>query len=655
MSKPIKKKRGQSPTQGKGQRATLSRESLASQQTPTPETRRTGKALLSRKAVLALLALILLVYGQSLFFEFVDWDDNINVYENPYLLSLSREGLSRFWKAPYASLYAPLVYTSYFCELLLSDLVLTLARRVFPTANETKTFFQLASSVIHLNNLLLHWVAAVCVYRLVRRALAVSTGVALAAAAVFAVHPLQVESVVWATGRKDLLCWSLLFVALDFFASAILKDSSKVRALSIGTLFYLLALFSKPTAVITPVLAAVIAWYFQNRDRRIWLAIALWFCIALGAYAIHKSPQSDLTDAPFLIAWWKRPFLAADNLLFYLRKVVLPVGLIPIYPRKIADVFHSPLVWLALPSFVVLVFLVRHSRQLLLGIAFVVIPVAPVLGFVPFIFQFFSVVADRYFYGSMAGVALLVAHGISLFNQHRNRFPHLFTRLTKTLAALCFLALCVGAFAQSRHWRSSESLWRRELACFPTCVHALYNLASRLAEQGQLKEAISMYERILVVDPYYAAAYTNLILLNDKLGRRDEVQMYATAALELPPNCAENFLARGHGFLALGKAAEAVESFRAAIHGLPEDAPAHNSLGMAYLALGDREHAEEAFRRAVELNPALIPARLNLGDLLQKHGDLEGAKAQYEDILKIEPTNSDATRRLQRLASQSGK
>ncbi|MGB9690702.1 MAG: tetratricopeptide repeat protein [Candidatus Sumerlaeaceae bacterium] len=603
----------------------------------------------AKHVALVLFLLIVVVFGQTVFFEFVDWDDNINVYENPYLLSLSVDGLKRLWSAPYASLYVPLVYTTYFVELLFSNLLLGVLRPLFASGNETKVFFQIASGVIHFDNVLLHWVATLSVFRILRRMLGVTNSVALAAASVFAIHPLQVEPVVWATGRKDLLCWTLVFLSVDQFSLALQKSPTDWKHLLFATLFYILAMFSKPTAVVTAPLGLVVLWYCGTTDRRAWQILGLWFLLAAAAYYVHQKPQSDLTDAPFLIAWWKRPFLAADNLLFYFQKVLLPIGLIPIYPRRISDVFSTQLVWFALPIVSVLGLATARSRRFILAAAFIFFPVAPVLGFVSFIYQFFSVVGDRYFYGSMAGVTMVVALSIEGFLRIAPHLPKMFLRVASLFAALWLFTVGASAFAQARHWKSSESLWRHELAYFPTCVHALYNLASRLADQGQLAEAISMYERILVVDPYYAAAYTNLILLNDKLGRRDQVQMYAAAALELPPNCAENFLARGHGLLALGKAREAVESFRAAIHGLPEDAPAHNSLGMAYLALGDLAHAKEAFQRAIELNPRLIPARMNLGNLLLKVGDRKAAQVEYEAILQIAPSYIEAKRKLQQL------
>jgi len=602
---------------------------------------------------LMVLVLVLLVFGQCLTFKFVDWDDNLNVYENPYLLSMSAQGLHRLWSAPYASLYVPLVYTSYFIELLLADLLCTVAPDLLHvSAGSPEGFFRVASSLMHLDNVLLHWLACLCVFWLLQRLTGgFSLGVVLGTL-LFAVHPLQVEPVAWVTGRKDLLAWALTLASLVVFLKA--WDGKRMRPLpiAIATLFYIGALFSKPTAIVTPALAAAIAWYLSLRSREVWWVLLTWFCVAFIAFWIHRGPQSDLKDAPFLLEWWKRPFLAADNMLFYFQKLVFPFPLLPIYPRKIADVFSSPLVWVKLPLLIVLgTFLVRE-RIWILATILLVIPLLPVLGLVPFIYQYFSVVADRYFYGSMLGVALFLAVAVNRFHVAAAQFGERYARLLVGICVVVVMAYAGIAAAQARHWKSSETLWRHELAYHPRCVHALYNLASEAAQQGRLEEAIQMYERILVVDPYYAAAYTNLMLLNEELGRKQEVQTLAQAALELPPNCAENFLARGHAFLSLGRPAEAAESFKAAIFGLPEDAPAHNSLGMAYLALGDVAQAEAAFRRAIALNPALVAARLNLANILRKRGDLAGAAAEYRSVLEIEPHNAKARKALQAIGTE---
>jgi tetratricopeptide (TPR) repeat protein len=597
-----------------------------------------------------LLAAVFLVFGQSLFFEFVDWDDNVNVYENPYLIGLSLTGLRRLWAAPYASLYVPLVYTSYFGELLVSQTATRAIRWLAgPSPDEARRFLRLASAIIHLDNLLLHWLSTWFVFDIVRRTLRGAALPAFIGALLFAVHPIQTESVVWATARKDLLCWALTFAALDIFHAGLAGGLRPARVL-LATACFVGALLSKPTAAVFPILAGALAFTEQRNDRRTLLILAGWLVLSCVGYLVHSAPQSDLRDAPFLLDWWKRPFLVADNLLFYFSKLLVPVGLIPIYSRRIADVFASPLVWISLPVVLVAAGALFWNRLTALAAVLIIVPVAPVLGFVPFIYQYFSVVADRYFYGSMAGVALLAALAARKFVIKLSYVP---TRvvLGARVGVIAIILLLGGlSAAQALQWRSSEALWRHELAWNPRCVHALYNLASRRAESGKIEEAVQLYERILVVDPYYASAYTNLILLYDQLHRPDQVRMFAEAALELPPNCAENFMARGHALLALGRPQEAAESFRAAIYGLPEDAPAHNSLGMACLALGDEKAAEGAFRQAIQLNPALVPARLNLGKLLQRRGDARGAEAQYRAVLQIDPANAEARQRLQQVA-----
>lgn len=593
--------------------------------------------------------LILVVLGRVVTFGFVDWDDNINVYENPYLLSLSWDGLRRFWVAPYASLYVPLVYTTYFVELLLSDALLGLFRTLYAGGEQTSaTFFRIAASLMHLDNLLLHLLATQCVYLLLRR-LGTSFWAAVAGASVFAIHPLQVEPVAWITGRKDLLCWCLSFVALERWTACLVTDRFSLGNITVATASFAAALLAKPSAVVVPVLALSILLFQRCRCRWAVGVIIGWGAVALCAFLILRGPQTELNDAPFQLASWKRPFLAAHNLLFYFEKLVFPIGLVPIYPRKIADVFSGTSWWVPAVFVIVALAVCARSHRALFGVVWIILPVAPTLGIVPFIYQYFSVVADRYFYASMVGVAWFLALGVDTIRPLATRLPAGPRRLFSSFAWIALALLGAVSFVQTGHWKSSESLWQHQLSIDPRCVHALYNLASRRVDWGQLREAIEMYERILVVDPYYAAAYTNLILLYDKLGNREAVRTYAQAALELPPNCAENFIARGHAYLALDQPKAAIESFLAAIHGLPEDAPAHNSLGMAYLAAGEPDKAELAFRQAIALNPALIPAHENLAELLRNRGEREAAKREYQAILQLDPLNAKAKQSLEHL------
>ncbi len=597
---------------------------------------------------------VFLVFGQSVTFDFVDWDDNLNVYENPYLLRLDWAGLARLWQAPYASLYVPLVYTTFFVEVLVSDWLVRIFSgllSVEPVAMQAT--LRVASFLIHLDNLLLHIGASLCVYRICRRFLLGAAIPALAGALIFAMHPIQTEAVVWATGRKDLLCWTLCFWALDCFHEAARGFHLK-RNLVIAMLAFLGALLAKPVAVVVPAMATVIYLAEIPRNRRLLVPLVLSFLIAGIAYFALRGPQSDLNEPVFQIEWWKRPFLVADNLRFYLTKLLFPVGLIPIYPRRLGDVLTTSLPWFSLPVCLLVVGVMLRSRLLAVAAALVLIPFAPASGAVPIMYHYFAVVADRYFYGSMLGIALLVSLGTAVLLRTTFHWPAQLRPWIARGIAIILLLFGGASFVQARHWRDSESLWRHELRWHPACVHALYNLASRRATSGALDEAVQLYERILVVDPYYAAAYTNLILLLDQARRPNEARDFALAALELPPNSAENFMARGHAFLHLNRFREAVESFQAAIHGIPEDAPAHNSMGMAYLGLGDEQAAEQAFRRAIELHPLLVPAHLNLGKIYLKRGELREASKHFRAALTGDPRNAEAAMLLREVEKRLG-
>ncbi|AXA35731.1 hypothetical protein BRCON_0954 [Candidatus Sumerlaea chitinivorans] len=605
----------------------------------------------SRKPALwqygGLALVVLIVFGRAVTFGFTDWDDNLNVYENPYLLNLSLSNLLRLWYGPYASLYVPLVYTSYFVEISLTQAAMSFLAPMGEWLGIGVSVGRLIPAIMHFDNILLHLLGAFSVLRILSR-LDFPRWATFAGSVLFAVHPLQVEPVAWITGRKDVLSGALALCAIDLFQSH-LVDSTLKRRLLFATACFILALFAKPSVVTLPLLAAIFAWY-HGVDRRRWgRALSLWLLAAVVIAVVGQRAQSDLNDAPFSLLWWQRPFLAADNLRYYFVKFFVPLGLAPIAPRTVREAMQSPLFWLSLPAACLVAWAIRRHKGLVLSAAWIVVPIFPVLGFVPFIFQHFSTVADRYCYLSLGGAALAVVIGISKFDQaYLQRFPK---RKPALFAAVSvwLIMLALISFRQVGYWAGPETLWKRELAVHPTCTHALYNLASRYADQGKFPEAIELYSRLLEVDPRYAPAYSNLILIYGRLGMTQKAKEVARAALTLPPGSAENFLARGHAFLELGDGMSALQSFQAALTILPEDVPAINSLGMAYLAVGDTQKAEEAFRRALELNPNFGAAHANLGLIYLKRGMREAALKEFRKAIELDPTDVKSKHRLRAL------
>lgn len=399
-----------------------------------------------------LVASVVAVYGQTARHELLTWDDLQHIVANPNVNPPSWAGVARSWREPYWGLYAPLSYTWFAAEA-------ALALRRAPDGTT-----RLDPAVFHLGNVLLHAGSTLLVYWLLRRLLARSfapaacwtparaspSAIALescasqapatptgapsaaspatilacgAAAALFALHPVQVESVAWVSEGRGLLCafWSLvaLWQWVVYWQSG--DGRAAVRHYAAATAAYVLALLSKPAAVAVPLMAGVLAvgWFpapsSAEASGRSWRAaarsLAPWFVGAAAWTVLTKLLQPD-ADADFVAPWWARPLVAGDALAFYLSKLVAPWGLCPDYgrsPRWVMAQGTFYVAWLVPAALVASLACLRGRRVWLTAVGLSVAWLVPVLGFVPFEYQRISTVADRYLYLAMFGPALALA------------------------------------------------------------------------------------------------------------------------------------------------------------------------------------------------------------------------------------------------------
>lgn len=567
---------------------------------------------------------VLAVFGRTVGFGFTDWDDDTNIYRNPGVLMPSWDALAAFWTAPYANLYVPLVYTTFMAEAWLGRLL-------------TGEF---APSLFHATNVVLHALSAAAVLRLLRPRLPLAA--AVGGALLFAVHPLQAEAVAWATGRKDVLSGCLMLWSMERFDRH-LADGGRGRYAA-ATALFALALLAKPAAVVAPLMAAALARDPLGDRRRLARLLGPWLVASLAWVVLTRGSQVAVTpDSDFWVPVWKRAFVAADSLLFYAMKVVVPLHLTPMVPHSNREIFDRALTWLA-PLIVggAAAVLLWRGRAALRGVWWFAVPLIPVLGFVPFIYQYHSNVADRYVYTGMLGVGLLAGQ---LFvrvagGSERRR------RVTTAVAAAVLVALGGMAIRQSGFWSSREALWGRVLQLNPRNVHALFNLGAWKAYNGDTDAALDLFTRLVDVDPDYGRVYPNLLLLASRSGRDKDVARFAEMALRLRPGNVDNHLARGHAFLLREDAVKAEAEFRGAVFGLPDDPEPHVCLGVALLAQGRATEAAEALAVAAELNPVYAPARANLGLALLAQGRTDEARAELEAAVRLEPRDERSLRAL---------
>ncbi len=445
---------------------------------------------------LLLIAAPAVVYAQVVGFEFVLWDDPVNVTENPYLSPVTFENTLAFWTRSYFGLFAPLTYTFWAALAWLGG-----------TADEPFN-----APLFHAANLALHIGCVLLVHSLLRRLVAGELG-PLVGALLFALHPLQAETVSWATEARGLLSMLFGLAALNLFAAGRLRQraddtgaspqtSPRPPLFGWATILFAAALLSKASAVSIPLIAIAIDALFFRRSIRTalygvadWLVMAaLWVVITRFAQPQHLVP----VDSPL----WARPLVAADALAFYLYKLVWPLELAIDYGRAPSVVMGSwwaYVAWLVPAALTIVLLFARPLHDLRLAGAIAVAALLPVLGLVPFHFQQFSTVADRYMYPAMLGPAFAAAWLIA-----RGRWPLAFVALG-VLLPTSYLT-----WQQAATWRDSEALFHHALEINPRSVPSHTNLGVMCQRAEDATRAEQHYRAALEINPEAAQANTGL-------------------------------------------------------------------------------------------------------------------------------------------------
>ena len=453
-------------------------------------------------------------YWPILGHDHVWWDDPENLFENPDFNPPTPRGLAKYWTRDAWGLYVPALYTAWY----------PIARIAYDPARTPA----LDPRPFHAANLVVHLLCALAVYALLRVALRADGGAhvpALIGALLFVVHPVQVEPVAWISGMKDLLCGLFSTLALWFYLRHAALDprgpGAPRRGLSLyllATLAFALALLSKPVAVVLPLLALVLD---RGLVRRSWpTAIAMlvpWVILAIPVALVTRQVQPAV-DVAATSPPQVRPLIAGDALAFYLRQVIAPEQLALDYGRAPNVVAQQPwrwLAWLVPVALAVLLWRLRdRARPAVVGAMLFVIPLLPVLGFVPFSAQEYSTVADHYLYLPMIGVALAAAWGASRAS----------ARSALLIAVPVLMALATRSWFQTWHWRDTRALFTHNLTVNPRSWTSRVNLAADALLRGDGAAAEQHARAAQSLRPDDPQIYQNLALALQLQGHHPEAR-----------------------------------------------------------------------------------------------------------------------------------
>lgn len=593
-------------------------------------------------------AVLIVVYGQVCHYEFLTWDDDKHITQNPYLNPVSPDHVARFWKRPYEGLYVPVSYTFFAAEAALS-------RSLLHDSGP-----ELDPAVFHVVSLLLHVLCTVLVFRLLERAVN-HRRAACCGALFFGLHPMQVESVAWVSETRGLLaalCGLVALLAYQRFRDAgagEAADQSRrvVRRRQAGhygaaTAAFLLALLAKPSAVAIPLLAGILDYALPGRSmRRIIQALGGWLLLA-AAVIVTTKLQQPTGEATLAGSAWQRFFIGADALAFYLFKLFVPWPLTFDYgrrPEAVVQSFWLYAAWLVPLGAALLVTLVDRFKDWRVPLAVFLAALLPVLGFVPFSFQDISTVADRYVYLALLGPAL----GISVVLARR------WSKRAVVVTALLLAACGSMSSLQAGYWKDSRTLYRHALQVNTQSFVAHNNLGNLLLKRGQLSRAYEHFRKAVLIKSDYPEANYNFGLVLARRGELGRAAHYLRRSLRENPDYAEAHYDLAVVLERLGRPEQALDHYQTAVRLRPGYAAARNNLGNALRRMGRLDEAVAQYQAALQSAPQLLDARVNLGHARLMRGESAQAMDHYQRALAIDPGHEAARLNLGLLHLEQGR
>ncbi len=578
---------------------------------------------------LLLAAIVFLTFGQTLNFGFVNYDDDDYFSSNYHVKAgLTWAGIQWAFQSGYAYNWHPLTWLSLMLDAQL---------------------FGPGPAGPHFTNVLLHAINAVLLFLLFRRmtgALWCSAFVA----ALFAIHPLRVESVAWVSERKDILSGFFFLLTLGAYAlyveKSTIRDSKSKIFYALSLLAFACGLMSKPMLVTLPfVLLLLDYWPLKRFSPSIFKHLCVekmpFFVLSASSCVVTIIAQQQAIKPMILLPLTVRLENALMSYFIYLKQMFWPVDLAAFYP----DQLYLP-VWQILGASSLLLFIAllailiaRRFPYFLTGWLWYLGMLVPVIGLIQVGSQSH---ADRYTYLPQIGLYVAIVWAVrDLTISWRYRL-----QILVTLASVIIGVLMVYTRKQVSYWRNDMVLWEHAIASTSRNYVAHNNLGYDMTHQGRTAEALEHYQLALKYSPNFPEANGNLGVVYSKMGRLDEAARCFRRVIELNPNLAPAYNNLGNILVRQGRMDEAVEQYQKALKLNPDRTgiciEIHNNLGSLFAKQGRNDEAIEQFQKALEVDPDNAEVQNNLANVLTTQGRVDEAIEHYRQALKQMPDSVHA-------------
>ena len=536
------------------------------------------------------LALVLVVtfiaFIPSLQNDFVNWDDDVNIMENVNLDGLTVENVKRIFHPVTGEVignYNPLPIFTFAIE---------------------KHFFGLDATPFHVNNLILHLITTLLVFRILLM-MKISTPAAVVAALLFGIHPMRVESVAWVTERKDVLLGVFYFSAIYTYIKYILSKEKSKKYFAFTIILFVIALFSKIQAVSLPLSMLALDYYFKRSlnlklvlEKVPFFGLSLFFGL-LGIYFLAENNSlDDITNYTF----FERLLVGAYSFIIYLVKFVFPYKMSCLYPypKAISGLFYAaPIGVLAILGGIFYAFK-KQMKHVVFGLVFFIFNIM-------FLLQILSAgqgyLADRFTYIAYFGLFFMVGYAFDYFIKKK---PNLQTFMSAGIGL--YLLMFVGmTWKQNKTWKNGETLWSNVLKTEKKTTTPWSNRAFYYRDIKQYDKALLDYNKAIEINPSKATLYNS----------------------------------RGKMFFDIGKTNECIKDYNTATKLDPELTEAWINRGAAYASQGNLQQALADFNKGIEIDPTYKNGFANRSLLYNQTQEFQKALADYNAYIALDSTNAE--------------
>jgi len=575
-------------------------------------------------SIVFILIITTIVFAPSLENGFTNWDDQALITENPMIVSLTLRSIKNIFTSFYYAAYTPLTFLSFLLEY---------------------HFFDLNPRAYHTTNLILHLAGCLLVFWLIF-ILTNNARISLVTSILFAIHPLRVESVAWATSRKDVL-YSLFFL-LSLITYLKYSHKNNRNFYSISLVLFIFSLLSKGMALTLPFILLLIDYLLEKKfDKKIlkekipFFTLAVIFVVITIFAQYHtKTPNQETS-----LIFFHNLLIASHGLTFYLVKTFLPTNLSALYPYPKNILRLLPLTIIFLPIFLLIfIYLIRTNtighKKIIFGLLFFLINILPFSELIPVVGA--AIAADRYTYIPSIGLFYLISEVLWWFYKNKLKDTKILQRVLLVIFTGIIIILSSLTYQRCKVWKDSITLWNDVLKKYPYNPTAHNNRGRAYSSLGEYDKAIADYNQALSTqvssdDLRYALIYFNRGIAYFNKNEYDSALADYNQVLKLKPDFAAAYEERGLTYFSKKEYDKALADYNKSLEIDPGYAQAYNDRGIFYFTRGDCNKALLDYNQAIKFNPNFAEAYMNRGDIFNLIGEYYRAIFDYTQAIKINP------------------